>query len=66
VAARYEYFQDVEELTTFGNQQLITAGLNLYLFRHNLKLQANYIHRDEREGTEMANDVGFAQIQAMF
>jgi phosphate-selective porin len=66
VAARYEYYQDVEELVTFGNQQLITAGLNLYLFRHNLKLQVNYIHRDEREGTEMANDVGFAQIQAMF
>jgi phosphate-selective porin len=66
VAVRYEYFQDVEVLTTFGNQQLISAGLNLYLYQHNLKLQANYINRDEREGPVMENDIVFAQLQAMF
>jgi Phosphate-selective porin O and P len=66
LAVRYEYFQDVKVLTTFGNQQLISAGLNLYLYQHNLKLQANYIHRDEREGPVVENDIAFAQLQAMF
>jgi hypothetical protein len=66
LAVRYEYFQDIEDLPTFGNQQLLTGGVNLYLYRHRLKLQANYIYRDERDGPSVKNNVGFAQIQAMF
>jgi len=66
LAARYEYFRANESLQTFGEQQLITAGVNVYLRRDNLKLQINYIRRDELEGPEVANDTGFAQLQAMF
>ena len=66
VAVRYEYYRDVEDLPTFGSQQLISAGLNIYLYRDNIKLQINYINRDEREGPKVENDIGFAQLQAMF
>jgi phosphate-selective porin len=66
LAARYEYFRDNDLLPTFGKQQLITAGANLYLHRDNLKLQVSYIRRDELTGPEIANDVGFAQLQAAF
>lgn len=66
VAVRYEYYKDVENLPTFGTQQLISAGLNLYIYRDNLKLQVSYVNRDEREGPKVENDIGFAQLQAMF
>jgi len=66
LAARYEYFRDNEELPTFGRQQLISGGVNAYLYEHRLKLQINYIRRDELEGPEIANDIGFAQLQGMF
>ena len=46
--------------------KLITAGVNVYIYRDNIKLQLNYINRDEREGPKVANDIGFAQLQAMF
>jgi hypothetical protein len=66
VAARYEYYKDLEDLPTFGTQQLITGGVNVYLYRDSIKLQLNYINRDEREGPKVENDIGYAQLQAMF
>ncbi|MFH1131139.1 MAG: porin [Pseudomonadota bacterium] len=66
VAFRYEYFRDNEQLPTFGQQQLISSGLNIYLCRQRLKLQVNYIRRDEKEGPEVPNDIGLAQLQAVF
>jgi hypothetical protein len=66
LAARYEYFKDNDQLPTFGKQQLISAGLNTYFYRDNLKLQVNYVRRDELEGPEVQNDIAFAQLQAMF
>jgi hypothetical protein len=66
LAARYEYFKDNVELPTFGKQQLISAGVNTYFYRDNLKLQVNYVRRDELEGPEVQNDIAFAQLQAMF
>jgi hypothetical protein len=66
LAVRYEYLKDNESLDTFGKQQLISAGVNLYLYRDHVKLQVNYIRRDELEGPEVSNDIGFAQLQAMF
>jgi hypothetical protein len=66
LAVRYEYYDDAEGAESLGAVQLIGAGLNLYLYRHNLKLQVNYVNRDEREGQKEDNDIGFAQLQAMF
>ncbi len=66
LAVRYEYFQDNVDLPTFGKQQLISGGLNAYLYHHRLKLQVDYVRRDELEGPEVQNDIAFAQIQAMF
>jgi|GEM_PF-6868308 hypothetical protein len=66
VAFRYEYFRDNVDLPTFGEQQLLTAGVNAYLCKNRLKLQVNYIRRDELEGPEVANDIAFAQLQATF
>jgi hypothetical protein len=66
LAVRYEYFKDNDALPTFGEQQLISAGANLYLYRHHLKLQINYIRRHELEGPQVTNDIGFAQLQGMF
>jgi phosphate-selective porin len=66
LAVRYEYLKDNESLDTFGKQHLITAGANVYLYRDHIKLQVNYIHRDELAGPKVANDIGFAQLQAMF
>ena len=66
LAARYEYFRDSDLLETFGKQQLISGGLNAYLYRDHLKLQVSYTRRDELSGPEVPNDIGFAQLQAMF
>ncbi len=66
LAGRYEYFRDNEQLIEFGRQQLISAGLNIYLCRNRFKLQANYIRRDELTGPELSNDIAFAQVQAAF
>jgi phosphate-selective porin len=66
VAVRYEYYRDLEDLPTFGTQQLITGGVNIYLYRDSIKLQLNYINRDERDGPKVENDIGYAQLQAMF
>jgi phosphate-selective porin len=66
LAGRYEYYHDTDKLELFARQQLITAALNLYLFRDNFKLQINYTRRDELRGAEIPNDIGFAQLQGMF
>lgn len=66
LAGRYEYFKDNQDLATYGEQQLLTVGANIYAYGDNLKLQINYVRRDELEGPEVANDMGFAQLQAMF
>jgi TonB family protein len=66
LSARYEYFRDNTELPTFGKQQLIGGGVNIYFYKHRMKLQINYLRRDELEGPEVENDIGFAQLQAMF
>ena len=66
LAARYEYFRANDTLPTFGKQQLYGGGLNVYFYEHRLKLQIDYLRRDELEGPEVANDIGFAQLQAMF
>lgn len=66
LAARYEYFDDNEDLPTFGKQQLIGGGVNIYFKEHAMKLQINYLRRDELEGPEVENDMGLAQLQASF
>ena len=66
LAFRYEYIKDNDALDTFGKQQLFSAGANIYLYRDHLKLQVDYVRRHELAGPQVANDIGFAQMQAMF
>ena len=55
-AARYEWYDNNRATEDFGDQQIITGGINYYLDGHRLKIMANYIYRDELEGKEIAND----------
>lgn len=65
-ALRYEYFNDNNELSTVGRQQLFYGGVNFYILRDKLKIMANYIRRHEMDGTTWENDIFYAQIQAKF
>ena len=65
-ALRYEYFDDNNELSTVGRQQLFYGGVNFYILRDKLKIMANYIRRYEMDGTAWDNDIFYAQIQAKF
>jgi len=66
MAIRYEYLNDNNVYSTMGSQQIFSGGLNGYLFKHKLKLQLNYTHRQEIDGISIDNDIAFAMIQAMF
>jgi hypothetical protein len=66
LAFRYEYYDANKDVSTLGRQQLLTAGANLYLYRHRLKLQLNYIRRDELDGATIENDIAYLQVQGMF
>ena len=66
LALRYEYIEDNVDVATFGTEQLFTGGVNLYLFKHKLKLQLNYTHRNETDGQSIDNDIALAQLQALF
>ena len=57
LTARYEQYDNNKSLPDHGDQQVITGGANLYFKGHNLKLQTNYIHRNETEGVAIDNDV---------
>jgi len=57
LAARFEQYDNNKNLSDHGDQQVITGGANLYFKGHNLKLQTNYIHRNETEGVSLDNDV---------
>ena len=57
LAARFEQYDNNKNLSDHGNQQVITGGANLYFKGHNLKLQTNYIHRNETQGLTIDNDV---------
>lgn len=81
-ALRYE-FHDFDEgennslrdpaQVAFQSRRLITAGLNFYAFKHNAKLQLNYVLTDLQEGTKQSpegkplfGDTVIAQIQVGF
>ena len=66
VALRYELVKDNVQVKTYGDEQLFSGGVNLYLYEHKLKLMLNYTHRTEVEGTTLDNDIAIAQLQAMF
>jgi len=66
VALRYELVKDNLQVNTYGDEQLFSGGVNLYLYEHRLKLQLNYTHRSQVEGTTLDNDIAMAQLQAMF
>ena len=57
VVARWEQYDNNKALTDHGDQNVITGGANLYFKGHDLKLQLNHIHRIEREGVNLDNDV---------
>ena len=57
LAARFEQYDNNKDLPDHGDQQVITGGANLYFKGHNLKLQTNFIHRNETEGVSLDNDV---------
>ncbi len=63
VAGRFEQFDDNIFIADTGDLWLGTFGLNLFLMDGYLKLQLNYIHKEEREVPEMSNDAVFVQVQ---
>jgi hypothetical protein len=63
--AKFEYFDPNEVLHNFQDLRWTTLGLNLYLVGNQLKLQANYIFKTERQG-EIHNDTFIVQMQFFF
>ena len=66
IAGRYEWFDDYLDYDDAGDVWLASGGLNVYLMEGYLKLQFNFIHRDERNKPELANDIIFGQVQVNF
>lgn len=64
LAARYEWHDDNIEIHDTGDLWLATGGLNLFLMEGHLKLQLNYVHKEERRERELSNDAIFGLIQA--
>jgi hypothetical protein len=56
LALRFERYDNNRSADDFGDQQLITGGLNYYFKGHSLKVMANYIRRDELGALEIDND----------
>jgi hypothetical protein len=56
LALRYERYDNNRAVDDFGDQQLITGGINYYFKGHGLKVQANYIYRDETGPIEIDNN----------
>ena len=56
LAFRYEDYDNNHELEDWGDMVVYVGGLNGYFYEHRLKVQLNYIHRDEKGGTELDND----------
>ena len=50
-AVRVEQYDDNLEAEDFGDQLIVTGGLNAYCFDGALRSQLNYIHRREVAGT---------------
>ena len=63
--AKFEYFDPNEVLHNSQDLRWTTLGLNLYLVGNQLKLQANYIFKTERQG-EIHNDTFIVQLQFFF
>jgi len=61
-AVRYEWYDNNRDFEDFGDQQLITGGLNVYILGHQLKTQLNYVHRDERKGRDIKNDAALISV----
>jgi phosphate-selective porin len=56
LAVRWERVDINKETELFGDQQIITGGVNWYVRGHRLKVQAHYLHRDELGAIELDND----------
>jgi len=56
IAVRWERVDINKETELFGDQQIITGGVNWYVRGHRLKVQAHYLHRDELGAIELDND----------
>ncbi len=63
LAARYEWYDDRREMPDATDLWLATGGANLFLLDGLVKVQVNYIHRDEWNGPEQSNDILFGQLQ---
>ncbi len=56
LAVRWERVDINKDTELFGDQQVLTGGVNWYVRGHQLKVQAHYLHRDELGAIELDND----------
>jgi hypothetical protein len=63
LAARYEYYDNNRKIDDTGDLAIITGGMNIFLMEGYLKMQINYIHRDETNVPELKNDLVLMQWQ---
>ena len=63
LALRYEWLDDQMDISDAGDLWFLTGGLNLFLLDGYLKIQLNYVHKDERGVPELHNDCLFTQFQ---
>lgn len=63
--AKHETFDPDNEVTNYKDCNVYTAGLAWFIKGHDLKLEGNYLIRDERVG-EMNNNAFLLQLQMLF
>jgi hypothetical protein len=63
LSGRYEWYDDQRNEDNAGDLWLATGGMSLWLADGTLKLQLNYIHREERAFVELDNDIVLGQVQ---
>ena len=66
-AVRVEQYDDNLDTEDFGDQLIVTGGLNAYCLGGTLRSQLNYLHRREQAGTvELDNDSVVLSLAASF
>lgn len=66
VSARVEYLDGNMDLDDESDQLVVAGTVSYYAIGHFLKVQAEYQHRRELHGLQVANDAVLAGVQAYF
>ncbi|RME28976.1 MAG: hypothetical protein D6806_01985 [Deltaproteobacteria bacterium] len=66
LAARFAIMDDNVHFENEGDMWEVTAGVNWYLMKNNLKLMLDYVLKEELHGADLSNDAVLAMLQLAF